>query len=66
MCEFCGRVSCTLTKEQVLERGNVVEDNASGIMQTIEDEPESVNLTSKLFWRKLFNVNESAMFVFTK
>ncbi len=28
--------------------------------------PESVNLTSKLFWRKLFNVNESAMFVSTK
>ncbi len=38
MCEFCGRVSCTLTKEQVLERGNIIEDNASGIMQTIEDE----------------------------
>lgn len=32
----------------------------------IKYEPESVNLTSKLFWRKLFNVNESAMFVFTK
>ncbi len=37
MCEFCGRDSCKLTKKQVLKRGNILEDNASSIMQTIED-----------------------------
>ena len=34
-------------------------------MDNIE-KPESVSLTSKLFWIKLFNVNESAMSVFCK
>lgn len=38
MCEFCGRDSCTLTKEQVLKRGNILENDAFNIMWTIEDE----------------------------
>ena len=37
MCEFCGRESSTLTKKQVLDRGNIIEDNTFDIMRTIKD-----------------------------
>lgn len=33
MCEFCGDDRCTLTKQQVLERGPILENNACGIMR---------------------------------
>lgn len=38
MCEFCGKKNCTLTKQQVIERGNILEDNADTIMRTETDE----------------------------
>lgn len=34
MCEFCGNATCTLTKQQVIERGAILESNAYGINQT--------------------------------
>lgn len=33
MCEFCGNAACTLTKQQVIERGAILESNAYGIMR---------------------------------
>lgn len=33
MCEWCGRKECTLTKQQVIERGPIIEKNASGYMR---------------------------------
>lgn len=34
MCEFCGDDRCMLTKQQVLERGPILENNACGIMRS--------------------------------
>lgn len=36
MCEFCGSVACTLTKQQAMERGPILERYANGFMR-IED-----------------------------
>lgn len=33
MCEFCGNAACTLTKQQAIERGAILEDNAYSIMR---------------------------------
>lgn len=42
MCEFCGNVSCTLTKKQAIEHGAILESNAYGIMRTpTEDTPQT-------------------------
>lgn len=38
MCEFCGDDRCTLTKQQVLERGPILENNAYGIMRLETEE----------------------------
>ena len=38
MCEFCGDDRCTITKQQVLERGPILEDNAYGIMRLETEE----------------------------
>ena len=42
MCEFCGNAACTLTKQQVIERGAILESNAYGIMRlAIEESPQT-------------------------
>jgi hypothetical protein len=33
MCRYCGCVDCNLTKQEVLERGAIIEDNARSIMR---------------------------------
>jgi len=33
MCEFCSRKECTLTKEKVVARGPIIENNAAGAMR---------------------------------
>lgn len=38
MCEFCGDDRCTLTKQQVLEHGPILENNACGIMRLETEE----------------------------
>lgn len=38
MCEFCGDDRCTLTKQQVLERGPILEKSAYGIMRLETEE----------------------------
>ena len=38
MCEFCGKKDCTLTKDEVINRGPSIEKNAYGIMQGATDE----------------------------
>lgn len=38
MCEFCGNDSCTLTKQQVLERGPILENNAYEILRPETEE----------------------------
>ena len=38
MCEFCGNAACTLTKQQVVERGAILESNAYGIMRLATEE----------------------------
>lgn len=38
MCEFCGNAACTLTKQQVIERGAILESNAYGIMRLATEE----------------------------
>lgn len=38
MCEFCGKESCTLTKQQTVEHGPIIEDNVSSIMREPTDE----------------------------
>lgn len=37
MCKFCGEDDCTLTKQQVIERGAILENNAYGIMRLATD-----------------------------
>ena len=42
MCEFCGNAACILTKQQVIERGAILESNAYGIMRlAIEESPQT-------------------------
>lgn len=38
MCKFCDSEDCKLTKQQVIERGPILEINASGIMRLAADE----------------------------
>lgn len=38
MCEFCDREDCKLTKQQVIERGPILEINANSIMRLETDE----------------------------
>lgn len=38
MCEFCGSVACTLTKQQAMERGPILERYANGFMRNETDE----------------------------
>lgn len=38
MCVFCGNAACTLTKQQVVERGAILESNAYGIMRLATEE----------------------------
>ena len=38
MCKFCGNPKCTITKQQVLERGPILEQNAASIMRLETDE----------------------------
>ena len=33
MCEYCGREDCTLTKEQDIKHGAIIEDNAQNPMR---------------------------------
>jgi len=33
MCEFCKEKDCTLTKDEVIKRGPIIENNATGIMR---------------------------------
>jgi len=33
MCEFCKERDCTLTKDEVIKRGPIIENNATGIMR---------------------------------
>jgi hypothetical protein len=44
MCEFCDREDCKLIKQQAVERGPILEINASGIMRLETDEtPQTYN-----------------------
>lgn len=38
MCDFCGNKDCKITKQQILERGPIIENNASGIMRLASDD----------------------------
>ena len=38
MCEFCGSVARTLTKQQAMERGPILERYANGFMRNETDE----------------------------
>lgn len=42
MCEFCGNAACTLTKQKVVERGAILENNVYSIMRIpTEDAPQT-------------------------
>lgn len=42
MCEFCGNAACILTKQKVVERGAILENNAYSIMRIpTEDAPQT-------------------------
>lgn len=53
MCEFCGDDRCTLTKQQVLERGPILENNAYGIMRLETEE------TPQTYMRYVFDEDTS-------
>lgn len=38
MCKYCGCAECTLTKQQVIERGPIIEENVYGAMHGATDE----------------------------
>ena len=38
MCEYCGRAECTLTKQQVLKHGPIIEENAYCVMRVAAEE----------------------------
>lgn len=51
MCEFCGNDSCILTKQQVLERGPILEKSAYGIMRLeTEETPQTYSFEGVPFY----------------
>lgn len=38
MCEFCGREECTLTKEQAIQHGAIIENNVESPMRAATEE----------------------------
>lgn len=45
MCEFCENPECTLTKQQAIEYGPIIESNADGIMRDLSETDEGIKYT---------------------